>query len=159
MGALSHPNLVQVLDVDEDAEGPFVVLEYLRGESLSFMQRVLPARCLPWPLVCRIGCALACGLEFTHRGPRSLGPIVHRDVTPSNVMVCYAGDVKLIDFGIAKPSRQHGPTLFGVIKGKLSYLAPEQIHGMPATPRSDLFQLGVVLHELVHRSAAVRWPQ
>jgi serine/threonine protein kinase len=104
---------------------------------------------LPWPAVCRIGADLAAGLAAAHgqvADDGSPAPILHRDLTPSNVIVCWTGAVKLIDFGIAKEEGA-GDTRIGTVKGKLSYLAPELFGGGRADPRSDLWQLGVVLHE------------
>ncbi|HLU65284.1 MAG TPA: serine/threonine-protein kinase, partial [Kofleriaceae bacterium] len=151
LARLSHPNLVQVLEVGCDGGGPFVVVEYLPGETLLTVMRDLAATGgrLPWPVVCRIGADLAAGLAAAHGAVDSLGRparVLHRDLTPSNVIVCYSGAVKLIDFGIAK-AEGDSDTLVGLVKGKLSYLAPELLRGGRPDTRSDLYQLGVVLHE------------
>jgi serine/threonine-protein kinase len=151
LARLSHPNLVQLVELGEEAQGPFLVVEYLSGETLLGVLRALAARGahLPWPAVCRIGADLAAGLAAAHRQVADDGspaPILHRDLTPSNVIVCWTGAVKLIDFGIAKEEGA-GDTRIGTVKGKLSYLAPELFGGGRADPRSDLWQLGVVLHE------------
>ena len=151
LARLSHPNLVQLLDVGDDQDGPFLVVEYLSGETLLGVLRSLAARGirLPWPAVCRIGADLAAALAAAHGQLAPDGsptPILHRDLTPSNVILCWSGAVKLIDFGIAKEERSR-QTRIGTVKGKLSYLAPELFAGRPADARSDLWQLGVVLHE------------
>ncbi|HWM85990.1 MAG TPA: serine/threonine-protein kinase [Kofleriaceae bacterium] len=152
LARLSHPNLVQVLDLGWDERGPFVVVEYLSGETLSAILRevVASGRVIPWPLVTRMAAGLAAGLAAAHGASDSEGradPILHRDVTPSNVIVCYSGAAKIIDFGIAKLAAEVGDTRTGTVKGKLSYLAPEILRGVPASPSSDLFQLGVTLFE------------
>jgi serine/threonine-protein kinase len=151
LSRLSHPNVVQVLDVGEDESGPFVVVEYLSGETLLTVLRDMARRrqVLPWPMVCRLGADLAAGLAAAHGATSADGsprPILHRDLSPSNVVVCWNGAVKLIDFGIAK-ALGTGDTMTGTIKGKLSYLAPELLRGERVDERADLFQLGVVLYE------------
>ena len=151
LARLRHPNLVQLIDLVDAPGGPFLVVEYLPGDTLLGVLRALAARGarLPWPAVCRIGADLAAGLAAAH-GQRavdgSAAPILHRDLTPSNVVLCWSGAVKLIDFGIAR-EEQGGDTRAGTVKGKLSYLAPELFAGRRADPASDLWQLGVVLHE------------
>jgi tRNA A-37 threonylcarbamoyl transferase component Bud32 len=152
LARLSHPNLVQVLDLGWDAGGPFVVVEYLSGETLATALREMVAvrQGMPWPVVTRVAASLAAGLLAAHRASNADGrpdPILHRDLTPSNVVVCYSGAVKIIDFGIAKLAAEVGDTRTGMIKGKLSYLAPELLRGGAASPASDLFQLGVTLFE------------
>jgi eukaryotic-like serine/threonine-protein kinase len=154
LARLSHPNLVQVLDLDRDAGGPFVVVEYLSGETLTEVLRELAAagRKMPWPVAVRVMAGVAAGLAAAHGACDPDGrpdPILHRDLTPSNVMVCYSGAAKIIDFGIAKLAVEVGDTRAGAVKGKLAYLAPELLCGAPASPASDLFQLGVLLFEVV----------
>lgn len=152
LSSLTHPNIVQILDVDRDAAGPFVVVEYLQGETLLTMLRQLGAsgRAVPWPQACRIVIDLCAALGAAHTAVDDFAvpsPIYHRDLTPSNVVVCYSGAVKLIDFGIAKVTWGHTRT--GTVKGKMSYLAPEVLGGAAWTARSDLFQVGVLLHESI----------
>ncbi len=152
LARLSHPNLVQVLDLGWDERGPFVVVEYLSGETLLTVLRemVATAQIIPWPIVTRVAAGLASGLAAAHGncdGDGRPDPMLHRDLTPSNVIVCYSGAAKIIDFGIAKLAAESGDTRAGMIKGKLSYLAPELLRGATATPASDMFQLGVLLFE------------
>ncbi len=152
LARLSHPNLVQVLDLGWDERGPFVVVEYLSGETLSTVLRemVSTGQIIPWPIVARVAAGLAAGLAAAHGncdGDGRPDPILHRDLTPSNVIVCYSGAAKIIDFGIAKLAAESGDTRAGMIKGKLSYLAPELLRGATASRASDLFQLGVLLFE------------
>jgi serine/threonine-protein kinase len=151
LARLSHPNVVQLVELGEDADGPFLVVEYLSGITLLALLRQMAARGerLPWPAVCRIGADLAAALSAAHGALAADGrvaPILHRDLTPSNVVLCRSGAVKLIDFGIARDERG-GDTRTGAVKGKLSYLAPELLAGGRAGPASDLWQLGVMLHE------------
>ena len=121
LARLSHPNLVQLLDVGDDQDGPFLVVEYLSGETLLGVLRALASRGirLPWPAVCRIGADLAAALAAAHGQLAPDGspmPILHRDLTPSNVILCWSGAVKLIDFGIAKEERSR-QTRIGTVKG------------------------------------------
>ena len=152
--SIRHPNVVEILDIDRDATGFFIVMEYLSGETLGYVIPTLQSRDeLPPPhLVCRIGAAIAAGLHQAHTAHDATGapqPVVHRDVTPSNVIVCYNGVVKLLDFGVAKAIAGEGETRVRGVKGKLSYLAPEQISNAPVDARTDIFQLGIVLHEML----------
>jgi eukaryotic-like serine/threonine-protein kinase len=152
LARLSHPNLVQVLDLGWDERGPFVVVEYLSGETLSTVlrQMAITGQIMPWPLVTRVAASVAAGLAAAHGACNAEGrpdPILHRDVTPSNAILCYSGAVKVIDFGIAKLAAEVGNTKIGTVKGKLAYLAPEVLRGGTATRSSDMFQFGVLLFE------------
>jgi eukaryotic-like serine/threonine-protein kinase len=154
LARVSHPNLLQVLDVDWDERGPFVVVEYLAGETLTALLAELGAggRQVPWPIALRVMTGVAAGLAAAHGACDLDGqpdPILHRDLTPSNVMVCYSGAAVIIDFGIAKLAAASGDTRTGAVKGKLAYLAPELLRGASASPRSDLFQLGALFFELL----------
>ncbi len=152
--SIRHPNVVEILDIERDPTGFFIVMEYLSGETLGYVIPTLQSRDeLPPPhIVCRIGAAIAAGLHQAHTAHDATGtpqPVVHRDVTPSNVLVCYNGVVKLLDFGVAKAIAGEGETRVRGVKGKLSYLAPEQISNAPVDGRTDIFQLGIVLHEML----------
>jgi serine/threonine protein kinase len=153
--SIRHPNVVEILDIDRDATGFFIVMEYLSGETLGYVIPTLQSQdLLPPPhLVCRIGASIAAGLHQAHTAHDATGapqPVVHRDVTPSNVIVCYNGVVKLLDFGVAKAIMSgEGETRVRGVKGKLSYLAPEQISNAPVDARTDIFQLGIVVHEML----------
>jgi hypothetical protein len=150
---LVHPNIVQVFDVGCDDGSYFYAMEYVHGEDLRTVAKAAVAAEEPIPLeiAIAIGRALASALHHahTHEGPdgRALG-IVHRDVSPTNVIVGYDGTIKLLDFGVAKVMAQTSVTRAGVRKGKLAYMSPEQCRGSPVDPRSDVFSLGIVLHEL-----------
>jgi serine/threonine-protein kinase len=151
LGALNHPNVVQAFDFGTDDLEPFLVLEYVEGPSLSRVLRkgrpVAPA------IVAYIGREICRALEHVHGAADTDGTplrLVHRDVTPSNVIVTPAGAVKLLDFGIARSAKAIQPTRAGVVKGKAAYLAPEQLTGATEIDgRVDLFALGTVLYELL----------
>jgi hypothetical protein len=150
---IQHPNVVQILDLGRDANGYFLVMEYLSGESVVFVARALRDRGerVPPAIACRLAADVAAGLHCAHTATDAAGrpqPIVHRDVTPSNLILCYNGVVKVVDFGVARANLPEGQTGAG-IKGKLSYLAPEQIDNRPLDGRTDVFQLGICLHELL----------
>jgi serine/threonine-protein kinase len=154
-GLLRHANVVSVLDVGEDEQGPFLVMDYVDGVTLSaILQRhATHDQLLPVQLCARIGGEIARGLAVAHELVGHDGQaldIVHRDVSPQNVLVGFDGQVRLADFGIARAlGRSSKLTESGVIKGKLGYQAPEQLRFEEATAASDLFALGVVLYELL----------
>jgi serine/threonine-protein kinase len=149
---LSHHNIVQILDLGRVDESYFIAMEYLFGRD---MRRVVPKaekQEIPFPLVyaCKIASQVLEGLHYAHQHADVQGQplhIVHRDVTPENIFVTFDGCVKLLDFGIAKAATIVEHSRSGEIKGKLSYMSPEQCAGRPLDHRSDLFSLGVVLYE------------
>lgn len=149
-----HPNVVEILDIDQDEEGYFIVMEYLSGETLAFVAQTLSRQNQPIPphVVCRVGAAVATGLHHAHTATDATGaenPIVHRDVTPSNLILCYNGVVKIVDFGVAKALTGIDDAMGSAITGKSAYLTPEQIQHQQVDVRTDIFQLGIVLHELL----------
>ena len=151
--SIRHPNVVQIHDIGRDDDGYFIAMEYLSGETLVYITRALRAAesSVPPAIACRIGAEVAAGLHCAHTATDPAGhpqPIVHRDVTPSNLIVCFNGLVKIVDFGVAKATLHEGHTRGGV-KGKMSYLAPEQLYDQPIDGRTDVFQLGICLHELL----------
>ena len=154
-GLLRHANVVSVLDVGEDDQGPFLVMDYVDGVTLSaiIQRHATHEQLLPVQLCARIGGEIARGLAVAHELVGHDGEplnIVHRDVSPQNVLVGFDGQVRLADFGIARAlGRSSKLTESGVIKGKLGYQAPEQLRFEEATARSDLFARGVVLYELL----------
>ncbi len=157
--SLVHDHLAQVYEVGRHAGGYFLAMEYIDGESVrTVLERAsLRRRPLPLDFCLTVIAAAAAGLHHAHqrRGPDGapLG-IVHRDVTPSNLMVGFDGAVKVIDFGIAKAARRATSTQVGAVKGKTAYLAPEQLLMQPVDRRADVFALGVVLYELCTLSRA-----
>jgi len=155
-GSIRHPNVVSVLDVvDTDDEGPLLVMEYIDGVTLSALIRrcVRNDRPLPLQIVLRIGAQVADGLHAAHVLRDVDGSemrVVHRDLSPQNILIGYDGVARVTDFGIAKAldvAAERTRTETGILKGKYGYLAPEVLRFKPAEPRSDLFALGVVLFE------------
>lgn len=148
---LNHANLVHIFDFDKHQDTYYLAMEYVRGHSLWELRRRCQERGVPVPpiLAAQIGMELARGLAYCHRltdGGRPLG-LVHRDVTPHNVLLSFDGAVKLTDFGIAKAGGHS--TASGVLKGKFAYMSPEQARGDPVDARTDVFALGVTLWELL----------
>ena len=154
---LVHPNIVQVFDFAPQEGGYYIVMEPVEGFDMGWLlrRRLESRREVPPPaFVAEIGRQACRGLDFAHTlaGPdgKPLG-IVHRDVTPPNIMVTWNGTVKVVDFGIARAveALRRSVTDAGMVKGKMSYVAPELLDGKTADARSDVFSLGVVLHELL----------
>ncbi|HMI92814.1 MAG TPA: serine/threonine-protein kinase, partial [Polyangiales bacterium] len=150
---LSHPGIVRAFELGRIDDEHFIALELIEGQELAALIRQAREREEPVDpaLVCRIVIAVCDALHYAHelrdeRGA-ALG-IVHRDVSPQNVLISYDGDVKLIDFGIAKSSEQLMRTEAGLLKGKHGYLSPEQALGQSVDRRSDLFSLGICMYEL-----------
>src|SRR3954469_812240 len=149
---LNHPNIVQIYDLGKISESYFIAMEYIFGRD---MRRIIPkadSMGIPFPMVyaLKIASSVCEGLFYAHQKVDLYGnplSIVHRDVTPENIFVSFDGTVKVLDFGIAKAANQIEQTKAGEIKGKLSYMSPEQCMGKVLDCRSDLFSLGVVLYE------------
>jgi eukaryotic-like serine/threonine-protein kinase len=159
---LHHPNIVQVYDFGQIDGAYFMAMEHLRGKDLASVLRALRAQraTMPASLAATIVRDVARALHHAHTALMPDGEpcdIVHRDVTPSNIMLLWAGGVKILDFGIAKAAALARPSEAAPreagklprLQGKLAYLSPEQIRGAEVDRRSDLFSLGVVLWEMV----------
>ncbi len=151
---LSHPNIVQIYDLGKSNDSYFIAMEYIPGRNLASIAKKARIRQepLPPPYIARC-IALACeALYYAHTRAdldgRPMG-IVHRDVSPQNIIVAFSGSVKLVDFGIAKAATKIAHTRAGVLKGKYAYMSPEQIKGEEIDARSDLFSVGIVLYELL----------
>ncbi|RKG68142.1 serine/threonine protein kinase [Corallococcus terminator] len=148
---LNHANVVQIFDFDKHEDTYYLAMEYVRGCSLWELRKRSKEAMTPMPptLVAHIGAEVARGLHYAHRlrVNGELLHLVHRDVTPHNVLVSYDGAVKLTDFGIAKAGNKL--TNPGVLKGKFAYMSPEQARGESVDVRTDVFALGVVLWELL----------
>jgi serine/threonine-protein kinase len=149
---IQHPNVVATLDaVDENSE-LFLVMEYVHGESLSKLMRMARrrGRMIPAPIAASIICGLLHGLQAAHDAKSETGEpleIVHRDVSPQNVLVGFDGIARVCDFGIAKAVGRLQTTREGQIKGKMAYLAPEHVRGGPIDRRTDIYGASVVLWE------------
>lgn len=151
---LTHPNIVHIYDLGKIGRDYYIAMEYVEGKDLRSLLNAGRRQGLPLPLELGllIAARLASALDYAHRKrdfeERELG-LVHRDVSPQNVLLTYEGDVKLCDFGIAKAVSKASQTQMGALKGKLQYMSPEQAWGRPVDARSDLFSLGAVLFEMV----------
>ncbi len=151
---LRHPNLVETYEAGKVGETCYIALEWLRGSTCIELLRAAARAGVELPLgaAVRIVADAARGLHYAHTAADATGEplgVVHRDVTPHNLFVCRGGATKVLDFGIAKAASQLHHTQTGTIKGKFSYLAPEQIRGESIDRRVDVFALGIVLHELL----------
>lgn len=147
---LVHTNCVSVLDFDRDSEGRlFLVMELVDGTDLDGLLETGP---LPFSLVIYLGIEALRGLDYAHELPVStdgVRGIVHRDISPHNVLLGWDGAVKVSDFGIAKSRAATDATASQIIKGKPAYMSPEQARGAPLDGRSDLFSVGVMLFEML----------
>jgi serine/threonine-protein kinase len=151
---IRHPNVVQTLDVVEADGELFLVMELILGEALHRILRAAAneGRTVPLDVTSAIICSVLHGLHAAHEATSDRGEplaIVHRDVSPSNVLVGADGIVRVIDFGVAKAANRAHTTRDGAIKGKLSYMSPEQLHGEKLDRRADVFATGIILWELL----------
>jgi len=150
---LAHPNIVQVHDFCSEAGSYYLIMEWVEGVDLGALIKVYRdnVRDVPWPVVVTIGIGTLRGLGAAHdriAPDGTASPVIHRDVSPHNVLLGLNGAVKLSDFGLARArDRAASLTAPGTVKGKLSYLAPEVTFGKPNTVQSDLFGVGSVLWE------------
>jgi serine/threonine protein kinase len=150
---LAHPGIVQVYEFGQDAQGHFIVMEYVPGHHVGNMlgRANREHRPIPIRLAAYIMHEIARALDYAHNARDSEGrplEIVHRDISPSNALVSFAGDVKLMDFGVARAANRAHRTNDGSVRGKFAYMAPEQVEGKQVDQRSDLFAAGVLLWEL-----------
>ncbi|MDY7228569.1 serine/threonine protein kinase [Hyalangium rubrum] len=151
---LTHANIAQIYELGQIASSYFIAMEYIPGKDM----RAIFDRCrkkgepAPIPLVAYCVSKMCEGLDYAHRKKNGMGQdmnIVHRDISPQNILVSYEGEVKVIDFGIAKAAGKATKTQAGILKGKFGYMSPEQIRGLPLDRRSDVFAIGVCLYEML----------
>jgi len=151
---LNHNNIIHIYDLGKIDRSYYIAMEYIGGHDLRSILQDCRSRevSLPTPLALFIGSLLASALDHAHRKRdfenRDLG-LVHRDVSPQNVLISTEGDIKLCDFGIAKAASKASHTRAGALKGKLQYMSPEQAWGKDIDLRSDVFSLGLVLYEML----------
>jgi serine/threonine protein kinase len=153
-GQLSHANIAQIFDLGQVDGRHYIVQEYVAGRDLRAILGLHERRGIGLPIAqgCQIALKICEALDYAHNRADPTGAplnVVHRDVSPQNVLISYEGEVKLIDFGIAKAEGRQTRTLAGLVKGKFAYMSPEQIRGLPVDRRSDVFATGIVLHELL----------
>jgi serine/threonine-protein kinase len=147
---LSHPNIAHIYEFGEVDDSYFIAMEYIDGVDLSSVVLDGPKRPLPLEHAARIAADVCAGLNHAHqlKGKGKQLGIVHRDISPQNILVSFDGGVKVVDFGIAKAAYHIERTKPGVVRGKFTYMSPEQVMGKNLDGRSDLFSLGIVLYEL-----------
>ncbi len=151
---LRHPNIVQIYELGQFHSSYYILMEYIAGHDLLAFQKMYRRErtVMDVAQACFIVSQIARGMDYAHRrldeNGQPLG-IIHRDISPQNVLVNYDGQVKVIDFGIAKAAVQSTHTQVGVLKGKFGYMSPEQIRGMIIDQRSDVFAIGTLFWELL----------
>jgi len=158
---LHHPNIAGMLEVGRQDETYFLAMEYIDGDTVrALLERAVTIGYrVPLPVCVHIVAAVAAGLHHAHERKAATGDrleIVHRDVTPSNIMLSWKGEVKLLDFGIAQANNRAAETQSGTIKGKFAYMSPEQCRGKGIDRRTDVFALGIVLYELTTQRRCFR---
>ncbi len=151
---LSHTNIVQVYDLGKVGEDYFISMEYISGINLREVLNRLKDTGSPLAeeLVCYIISEICKGLDYAHSKKDSDGKplnIVHRDISPQNILISFEGEVKIVDFGIAKAAMNISHTMAGILKGKISYMSPEQALGKPIDRKTDIFSTGLMLYELL----------
>ena len=152
---LNHANIAQIFDLGVVDQSYYIALEHVHGRDLrAIFDRCRGAGGEPMPVAqaCFVIMKICEGLDYAHnkrdQGGRDLN-LVHRDVSPQNILVSFEGEVKLIDFGIAKAAGKGAKTQAGILKGKFGYMSPEQVRGLPVDRKSDIFSCGIVLYELL----------
>jgi hypothetical protein len=151
---LSHPNVVSVFDLGKVDDSFFIAMEYISGRDLRTLQERYAQRkeLMPTAQAAYLVARVCEGLDYAHSVSDEKGRplnVIHRDVSPQNVLVGYDGRVKVIDFGIAKAANRSQKTQAGILKGKFGYMSPEQVRGLTLDGRSDIFAVGVLLYELL----------
>ncbi|MCG5054281.1 MAG: protein kinase [Myxococcales bacterium] len=153
-GQLQHANVAQIFDLGKVDDSYFIAMEYVHGKDLRaiFDQLRKLDMTMPIPQLCYTLMQVCEGLDFAHNKKDTSGRalnLVHRDVSPQNILIGYEGEVKLVDFGIAKAAGKASKTQAGILKGKFGYMSPEQVRGLPVDRRSDIFSVGICLYEML----------
>jgi len=151
---LNHGNIAQIYNLGNEQDSFYIALEYINGRDLRaiFQKCQQQSRPMPVAQACYVIMKICEGLDYAHNKKDKYNRelhIVHRDVSPPNILVSFEGEVKLIDFGVAKAAGRASRTQAGILKGKFGYMSPEQVRGMPLDRRSDVFSVGVVLFEIL----------
>lgn len=160
-GLLTHANIAQIFDLGKVDDRYYIVQEFVNGKDLRAMQKAmaLDGRAFDVKQSSHIAIKVCEALEYAHTKCDPNGnpvELVHRDISPQNIMVSREGEIKLVDFGIAKAEGRSTRTLAGLVKGKFAYMSPEQLRGLPVDRRSDVFACGIVLWELLTGKALFR---
>ncbi len=153
-GQLNHPNICKMYELGRVGSDHYIAMQFLWGRDLlKVMNRHKKAgRFVSPSLSAFVGAKALCALHYAHTKRDGRGRplhIIHRDVSPQNIIVGYSGQVKLIDFGVARAATQSQKTQAGILKGKFGYMSPEMVRGLPIDHRSDVFAMGICLHELL----------
>lgn len=151
---LSHANICQIFDLGKVGDSFFIAMEFCAGKDVRAIfdrgrKRKEP---VPIPMACYTIMKVCEGLDYAHNKKDAAGRdlhLVHRDVSPQNLLVTWDGEIKIVDFGIAKAANKAGKTQAGILKGKFGYMSPEQVRGLPIDRRSDVFAVGICLYELL----------
>ncbi len=151
---LNHASIVQIHELGQHDENYYIAMEYVSGKDLrAILERYRRRKeIMPTAQAVYVASRICDGLDYAHCKKDARGAdlnIVHRDVSPQNILISYEGDVKIIDFGIAKAANRAQKTQAGILKGKFGYMSPEQVRGLPIDRRSDVFALGVILYEML----------
>ncbi len=151
---LNHAHVVQIHELGKHDDSFYIAMEYVSGRDLRHLMEKFRKKkeLMPTAMAVFIASKMCEGLDYAHRKKDARGMdlnIVHRDVSPQNILLSYEGEVKIIDFGIAKAANRAQKTQAGILKGKFGYMSPEQVRGLPIDRRSDIFAVGVILYEML----------
>ncbi|MDW8281692.1 MAG: serine/threonine-protein kinase [Myxococcales bacterium] len=153
-GQLNHSNICQTYELGRIDDSHFIAMEYIWGKDMLQMQNRFRRLRHPTPpqMAAFIAAKVCEGLDYAHRKKDATGRplgIIHRDVSPQNILISYEGEIKVIDFGIAKAASRSSKTQAGVLKGKFGYMSPEHVRGIELDRRSDIFSIGTILYEML----------
>ena len=151
---LNHPNIIQIYDLGRTDDTFYIAMEHVAGRNLQqiIFKEYNRKRSMPIAHTCKILAGVSEGLHYAHQKADMDGTslnIVHRDVSPQNIIISFGGNIKLVDFGIAKAAGQVSQTRAGVLKGKYAYMSPEHVRGETLDGRSDIFSVGIVFYEML----------
>ena len=151
---LNHANVVHIHELGKHDDAYYIAMEYVSGKDLRALLERFRRRkeIMPTAMAVFVASKICEGLDYAHRKKDARGQelyIIHRDVSPQNILISYEGETKIIDFGIAKAANRSQKTQAGILKGKFGYMSPEQVRGLPIDRRSDVFAVGVILYEML----------
>lgn len=151
---LTHPNIVHIHELGRHDDAYYIAMEYVSGKDLRALLERFHRRgeLMPTAMAVFVATKICEGLDYAHRRRDGRGQelkIIHRDVSPQNILLSYEGEVKIIDFGIAKAANRSQKTQAGILKGKFGYMSPEQVRGLEIDHRSDIFAMGVIMYEML----------